>query len=283
LSYRLLFYLKGVVILTVTTLIASILSKMPHSLVNQDIVDFFNDVESQLYTDTVKEFISTYIPLIASQAQYSFPTGTTILDIESVFLRGVELPKRDLRQKNWRGYYKEGDKLTVSPVPSTSDTVYVSGAGEITFAATTITTTGDDFTGAKVGDIILVSGAATAANNKYATATGAAAKVLTFPADTWSAGLDAGAVTVSVPSLEVVSRYKPTAKLLANITTDTLLLPDAFIDIYRYYAYAQICFLREQFDRGDNWVRLYNSRMSDYKIWYENNRPKQHIPFKRRW
>lgn len=269
--------------MTVTALIASILSKMPHSLVNQDIVDFINDVESQLYTDTIKEFVSIYIPLVANQAQYSFPTGVTILDTESVFLHGVELSKRDLRQKNWRGYYKEGDKLTLSPVPSTSDTVYVSGGNEITFAATTITTTGDDFTGVAIGSIILVSGATTAANNKYATVTGVAAKVLTFPADTFTAGADAAAVTISVPSLEVVSRYKPTAKLLANITTETLLLPDAFIDVYRYYAYAQISYLREQFDRGNNWLSQYKARLSDFRIWYENNRPKQHIQYKKSW
>jgi hypothetical protein len=106
---------------------------------------------------------------------------------------------------------------------------------------------------------------------------------LTFPADTWSAGLDAGAVTVSVPSLEVVSRYKPAAKLLANIATDTLLLPDAFIDIYRYYAYAQISYLREQFDRGNAWLNQYKTRLSDFRIWYENNRPKKHIQFKKSW
>jgi len=269
--------------MTVSTLITSISAKMPHTLVNQDIVDFVNDVEAQLYTDTIKEFISTYIPLIANQAQYSFPTGVTILDIASVFLYGAELPKRDLRQKNWRGYYKEGNMLTLYPTPSVSDTAYVSGAGEITFAATTITSTGDDFTGINVGDIVLVSGADTAANNKYAVVTGVAAKVLTFPADTWSAGLDAGAVTVSVPSLEVVSRYKPTIKALANITTDTLLLPDAFVDIYRYYAYAQISYLREQFDRGNAWLNQYRTRLSDFRIWHENNRAKKHTQYKKSW
>jgi hypothetical protein len=269
--------------MTVTTLITSIGTKVPHALLSQDILDFINDVESELYTDTIKEFLSTYIPLVANQAQYSFPTGVTILDVESVFVYGVEYPKRDLRQKSTKGYYKEESKLTLYPVPSVSDTSYVSGAGEITFAATTITTTGDDFSGFAVGDIILVSGATTAANNKYAVITTVAAKVLTFPAGTFSAGADAAAVTVYKPSLEVVSRYKPTTKLLADIATDTLLLSDAFIDIYRYYAYAQICFLREEFDRGNNWLSQYKNRLSDFKIWYENNRPKQHIPYKRRW
>ena len=269
--------------MVVNTLITSVATKMPHALTNQDILDFVNDTEQSLYNDTVKEFISTYIPLVANQAQYSFPTGVTLLDCESVFLYGVELPKRDLRQKNTKGYYKEGDKITLFPVPSASDTSYVSGAGEITFAATTITTTGDDFSGFVVGDTVLVSGATTTANNKYAVVTAVAAKVLTFPADTFTAGLDAAAVTVHKPSLEVVSRYKPTAKLIANITTDVLLLPDAFIDIYRYYIYAQICYLREQFDKGNNWLSQYKSRLMAYKIWYENNRPKQHVAYKKRW
>lgn len=267
----------------VATLIASILAKMPHTLVNQDVVDFINDVEQQLYNDTIKEFQSTYIPLVASQAQYSFPSGVTLLDVEAVFLNGSEYPKRDLRQHGWKGFYKEGDKLTLSPIPSETDDTNVSVAGAITFGTNTIITTGADFTGITTDDIVLISGAAVAGNNKYATVIGVAAKVLTFPASTFTAGADAGVVTISVPSMLVVSRYKPTAKLVANILTDDLLLPDAFIDIYRYYVYAQICYLREQFDVGNNWLLSYRTRLADFKIWYSGTAPRQQIPYKRSW
>jgi hypothetical protein len=269
--------------LVIQSLITSINSKMPNSYSDQDKLDWVNEIESSVYTDTIKEFISTYIPLVANQAQYDFPSGVTILDIESVFLNGVEIPKLDLRQKNSTGYYKEGNKLTLYPTPSLSDTKYVSGAGQITFATDSITTTGSDFSGFSIGDTILVSGATTTVNNKYAVITAVAAKVLTFPANTFTAGVDAAVVTIYLPSLEVISRYKPTAKLIANIGTDTLLLPDAFIDIYRYYIYAQMCFLREQFDKGDNWLSVYNSRMKDYKIFYDNNRPKKQVSSKKRW
>lgn len=267
----------------VTTLIASILAKMPHTLTSQDILDFINDVESQLYSDTVKEFTSTYIPLTANLTQYSFPTGVTLLDTEVVFLNGTELPKRDLRQKNWRGYYKEGDKLTLSPVPAVSDTSYVSGAGEITFGTATITTTGADFTGVTVGDTILISGATTTANNKYAVVISVAAKVLTFPASTFTAGADAAVITVYVPALEVISRYKPAVKLIANIATDTLALPDSFIDLYRYYCYAQIAALRENFDISNNWNLSYRNRLNEFRIYYSNNSPRMQSHYNRRW
>jgi hypothetical protein len=258
--------------MTVQSLITSITSKLPNTLTNQDYVDFVNDLESAVYSDTIKEFISTFIPLYANTAQYTFPTGVTLQDIESVFVNGVEYDKIDLRQKI-TGYYLEGGKLTLRPTPSQTDDSYVSGAGEITFASGSITTTGDDFSGFSVGDTVLVSGATTSANNKYAVITAVAAKVLSFQTGTFSAGADAAAVTVWLPSLEIVSRYKPATKLLANIDTDTLLLPDA--DIYRYCIYAKICELREKFDVANNYKIAFNSKMSDFKIKYENSRPKK--------
>ena len=142
----------------VTALIGSVLTKMPHTLTSQDILDFINDVESQLYSETVKEFISTYIPLVANQSQYSFPEGVNILDVEALFVNGLEYQKRDLRQTNKRGYYKEGDKLTLSPIPNKTDTSYVSFFNEIAFDTSTITTVGNDFEGFKSGDVVLISG-----------------------------------------------------------------------------------------------------------------------------
>lgn len=271
------------IILTVTTLIASILAKMPSTLNTQDILDFINDVEQQIYTETVKEFTSTYIPLTANIAQYSFPTDVNLLDIESVFFYRVNFPKLDLRQKDWRGYYKEGDKLTLSPVPVVSDTSYVSGAGEITFATNTITTTGADFTGVTVGDTVLISGATTAGNNKYVTVITVGAKVLTFPSSTFTAGVDANIITIYVPALEVISKYKPAVKLIANIATDTLALPDSFIDLYRYYCYAQIAALRENFEISNNWVASYQNRLREFRIYYSNNSPRMQSHYNRRW
>jgi hypothetical protein len=268
--------------MTVQTLITSISTKMVNVLANQDYVDFINALESTVYSDTIKEFFSTFIPLYDNTNQYSFPTSVTLQDIESVFVNGAEYDKIDLRQK-CKGYYLENSKLALYPIPSDTDDSYVSSAGQITFASGSITTTGADFSGFSVGDTILVAGATTTANNKYAVITAVAAKVLTVPTGTFSAGLDAAAVTVWLPSLEVVSRYKPTAKLLAAIATDTLLLPDAFVDLYRYYIYEQICLLREQFDIANNWGIAFNNKMSDFKIWYENSRPKKQVVYKRRW
>lgn len=269
--------------MTVQALKTSVDAKMPNTLVTQDYVDYINDLEASVYMDTVKEFVSVYIPLIAGQHQYSFPTGATILDIESVLLNGAELPKRDLRQKNKRGYYKEQNKFALYPCPSQSDTSYISGENEITFGADSITTIGDNFTGFAAGDTLLVSGATTAANNLYAVVAKVEAKKLTFADDVFADGADAAAITVSKPSLEVVYRVKPTAKTAAGIASETLLLPDAFANMYRYYIFAQICLLREQYDKANVWMEYYNGRMLEFRIWYENNRPKQHNAYKRRW
>lgn len=267
--------------MTVQKLISSVSAKMPSTLANQDYVDFINELEASVYVDTVKEFISVYIPIVANQHQYNFPTDTTILEVESVFLNTIELVKRDLRQKNTRGYYTEQGKLTLYPVPSVSDTAYVSSANEITFDTDSITTIGDDFEGFTIGDTALISGATT--NNLYAVVTAVEAKKLTFAEGTFAAGADTEVITISVPSLEVVCRVKPTEKTVINISTDTLLLPDSFINVYRYYIFAQICLLREQYDKANVWMEYYNSRIAELRMWYENNRPKQQIPFKRRW
>lgn len=190
----------------VSEIITSISAKMPNSLANQDMLDFINDVEAQLYNETIKDFVTTIIPTVAGQAEYDFPANVTILDIEALLLDNVELPKRDVRQGNRAGYYGDGGKLTLSPVPSSANT-----------------------------------------------------------------------------SIKVISRLKPTVKLIADISADDLLLPSAYIDIYRYYAYAQISFLREQFDRGNSWLMQFNTRMNDYKMWYNNNKPRMFVKYNRRW
>jgi uncharacterized protein with FMN-binding domain len=269
--------------LIVQNFIDSTNSKYDHPYSDQDILDFINELEQSIYTETLKDFQSVYIPLIANQHQYAFPSGATILSMEALFVSGVELPKRDLRQKNTRGYYTEQNKLTLYPCPSQSDTSYVSEAGEITFASSYIETSGDDFTGIAVGDIVLVSGATTAANNRYAVATKVEAKKLTFTDGAFTDGADAAAVTISIPSLEVVCRVRPAVKILDNADTDTLALPDAFTDAYRYYVQGQICLLQKEFTEGENWLKLFNGRVKDFAIWYMNNKPKMHISYKRRW
>jgi hypothetical protein len=196
--------------MTVQALITSIAGKMPNTLVDQDYLDFVNELEQAVYSDTVKEFTGFDIALVSDQAAYDFPTGYTILDIEAAFLNDIELAKLDLRQYQKKGYYSETGKLTLYPIPSQTD-----AEGE--------------------------------------------------------------------ESLHVVCRTKPAVKLIANITTDALLLPDAFIDLYRYYIYSQIAYLREQFTTGDNWATKFNAKMSDFKIWYENNRPKKRVTYKKRW
>jgi hypothetical protein len=197
--------------LTVSALITSIASKFDHSYDNQDILDLINEVEQSVYSEYIKEFDSAVLATVAEQSAYDLSTGVSFDAIESLFVNGSEYKKRDLRQHETKGFYKDGDgKLCLYPVPTTTDAV--------------------------------------------------------------------GSETVLI-----VYRKKPAVKLVAAIETDTLSLPEAFTDIYRYYIKGQICFLQKEFTEGRNWLELFNSRTLDLVKWWGNNRPKAHIPYKRRW
>ena len=86
---------------------------------------------------------------------------------------------------------------------------YVSGAGQITFAETTITTTGPDFADFRKGDAIKISGGSIPANNITAIITGVAAKTLTFAAKTFTAGASSTATTIAreIPDMDYICEY----------------------------------------------------------------------------
>lgn len=84
------------------------------------------------------------------------------------------------------------------------ENTYVSGASEITFSTNTITTTGANFS-FRAGDAVEISGCTVnAVNNKTVIIRSIAAKVLTFYANTFTAGAETAAITIkrSVPALK---------------------------------------------------------------------------------
>ena len=65
--------------------------------------------------------------------------------------------------------------------------------------------------------------------------------------------------------IKVVYLTKPTSKTLV---TDELLLPNQFINAYRYYIYAQILLLRDEDSRVEKWMMQFNEIERKLVEWY---------------
>jgi len=257
--------------MTVSDYITAFNLEVDHPYENATVLKYINLLESNL--DIIKSYTVKYYARILNAFQYALPTGVTAEDIKSVYVNGRRYKKKDVRAYKERySYWLEDNKLYTYPVCAETDLSYISETGDITFAASTITTAGDDFT-FSVGDTILVSSATIAANNKYATIIGVAAKALTFDSSMFTAGADAASVTITRPKVKIVYENKQTAKLLANIATDTLMLPDRFQDMYDYFINAKIAYLQKEYGEYNNCMAVYNNRLNDFMQWYEGHRP----------
>lgn len=73
--------------------------------------------------------------------------------------------------------------------------------------------------------------------------------------------------------VSVIYRAKPFLKTPEKVNEEYLNLPDAFLKIYRYYIFSQICFLNREFEEGNNWIVQYNAALEDFVIWYNKNKP----------
>jgi hypothetical protein len=74
-------------------------------------------------------------------------------------------------------------------------------------------------------------------------------------------------------NIRLIYKYRPATKLIANIATDDLYIPDRFADLYDSFLSAKIAFLQKEFTEHNNYMIVYNSRLSDFEQWWENNRP----------
>jgi hypothetical protein len=146
--------------------------------------------------------------------------------------------------------------------------------GTVNIATNAIYTSGANFSGFVVGDVALVSGCLlNTTNNKYAVITDVQDSVLTFASGTFAAQAEAAAITIKAPKIKVTYDSKPTAKTVAGIATETLLLPDRFVDVYRYYNIAQMSLYDKDFKIYKNYMTLYNQKLADFERWYGDRRP----------
>jgi len=256
--------------MTVNDYLTGFLAENDHPHSNATLLKWINLVESNL--DNIKTYLVKYYARSLNAFQYTLPTGVSFDDVKSVYVNGIKYRKKDVRaHKEYRSYWYEDSKLCIYPACAETDLSYVSEANEITFATDSITTIGDDFT-FSVGDTVLVSGATTAANNKYAAIIGVAAKVLTFAASTFTAGADAAIVTIARPKVKVTYEYKPTTKLIANILTDTLNLGDRWLQLYDFFLMAKIAYLAKEYQEYANHMASFNAEVTRYEDWNEAHR-----------
>jgi hypothetical protein len=73
--------------------------------------------------------------------------------------------------------------------------------------------------------------------------------------------------------VRVVFRRTPSMKLVANISTDYLNIPNRYLKLYKYYAFAQILLLKKEYVEANNWISLYNAEIEDFRVWYLEHKP----------
>lgn len=82
---------------------------------------------------------------------------------------------------------------------------------------------------------------------------------------------------ISDPKIRLVYLDKPTKKLIDNIATDTLLIPDKFKDIYEYYFMARIAHLAGESTDYANNMAMFNNRVAEFERWWDDHRPQRPI------
>jgi hypothetical protein len=219
-----------------------------------------------------KDYRIQYYSKTLNAFQFSLPTGVDFEHVAKLYVDGNPYKKKDTRAyKESRSFWYEDSTLCIYPACYETDLSYVSGVGEITVATNTITTTGDDFT-FSIGDVVNITGCTNTANNKSAVIISKAAKVLTFSSGTFTAETVAGAVTISKCKIKLTYEYKPVTKLIANIATDTLNLPDEWVEIYDFFNLSKIAYNAKDYADAQNHMAMHDAKIAEYNEWWENHR-----------
>jgi len=164
----------------------------------------------------------------------------------------------------------------------TADTITVASGsftagtepGTIKIKTNCIYTAGSDFSGFSVDDIVNVSGCTDeTANNKYATIIAVADDVLTFAEDTFTAQAESASVTITAPKIKMTYITIPEWKVIGDISTDELTLPDRFVDAYDYFIMSKIAYLEKEFAEAQNHMAMCERRIREFEEWYDDHRP----------
>lgn len=249
--------------------------KFSHTYSNTEMINWINQIDNKVYTDTKESFNVAYYKKILNETSILLPTGVEFEDISSLQVNGIPYQASTSnvsRYDRGRFYFYENGRLEIRPIQDGTDITYTSDANEITFRTNTITTTGDDFVGICIGDTVTITGALlNTANNKTAIVVDVDLKVLTFPASTFTAQAEAAAITLTVPTIRLVYKAKPTEKTIADIATE-LMIPRKFQEIYEYYLMFKISLVRKEFNDANNYSVLFNNMVDAYEKDYQSKK-----------
>jgi hypothetical protein len=80
------------------------------------------------------------------------------------------------------------------------------------------------------------------------------------------------APTVDGDFIDISYLYEPTKMVVENIETDTLLIPDAFNEVYNYYCIYRMKQVNQE-DDAVNWYDLFSAKMQEYANFYNSTAP----------
>jgi len=80
-------------------------------------------------------------------------------------------------------------------------------------------------------------------------------------------------VTDTEAKVRLVYQYRPAKKLIANIATDDLYIPEKYIEIYDFFLLSKIAYLQKEYGEHANHMVMFNQKVSEFETWWENNRP----------
>lgn len=242
---------------------------------NEAKLKWINLIESNVYEDIIEDYRVKHYSRTLNGFQLDLPVGVDFEDVQhTMYINGVPYRKKDVRaHKEYRSFWYEDGKVCMFPAFAQTDTKYESEEGEITFTASTIVTTGENFSFA-AGDVVNVSGCTVNEdNNKTATILKVDGNTLTFDSDTFTAGAETASITIQKATVKMIYKAKVAEKTIDNITTDELLIPAKFRDIYDYYFMYRIAYLQKEYQEAANHMALYTSRLSDFREWYDDHKP----------
>ena len=233
------------------------------------LLKWINLVESNVCAENIKEYLAQYYSRTLNEFQFNLPTGVNFTEVTKLHVNGIKYKKHDVREyKKKYTYWLEDDKLCIYPACPETDISYTD---DVTFTTSNIT--GDVLRGFSIGDIVIVSGCTiNAGNNKSARIISVSEDTITFSDDTFTAGAETD-VTIQKAGIKLVYLNVPTAKVIGDIDTDTLAIPDRFCDIYDYFLMGKIAYQQKEFGEFANHMSMFNARVAEFEKWYEDTRP----------
>ena len=246
----------------------------PNERTVAELISMINEVDDNVYAEAKKTFTEAFYQRVMNVSNIAFPSGIEFDDIQTLTINNRMYSKADVRtpqNEMLPRYFERNGKIEIRPIPDSSDIEYVSGASEITFGTDTITTTGDDFSGFAIGDIIIAKDSVLeTSNNKQALIVGVTTKVLSVNPSTFTAQAEVAAITIQRPRIVLTYLSKPTHIDATSYAATDMKIPDRYLSVYDYWLMSRIHFLAKDYADAENCTRQFDMFASDYVKWYKN-------------